>query len=240
MPPNFNLRILKNLPLALNGVLAIALAALYFLHFNLKGECEAGPTEQLDMAKVDSLSQTLKITYVNTDSIWNNYKLVADKLEVLEDMRVKSERRVVNKTSSLESQIGEMMEELQTKAADFERNGATMNESIQALRLQELQDLELNMRNFQMSAEQEVIELQEKLQTDLIRQETSDTEEIRGKINEYLEEYNATHQFTYILAYAAGGGIMLADDGLDITADVVVELNRRYDLENPPEEETEE
>jgi outer membrane protein len=192
------------------------------------------------MATVDSLSQTLKITYVNTDSIWNNYKLVADKLEVLEEMRVKSERRVVNKTSSLESQMGEMMQELQEKAGDLEANAATLPESIRNLRLQELQDMELNARNFQMSAEQEIVALQERLASELMEQESADTEEIRGKINEYLEEYNSTHGFTYILAYAAGGGIMLADEGLDITADVVAELNRRYDLENPSEEESDE
>ena len=192
------------------------------------------------MATVDSLSQTLKITYVNTDSIWSNYKLVEDKLEVLEGMRNKSERRVVNKTSSLESQIGEMMEELQAKAADLEANAASLNESIRNLRLQELQDMEMNLRNFQMNAEQEVMEMQERLAAELIEKETADTKEVRDRINAYLEEYNSTHGFTYILAYAQGGGILLADDGLDITADVIAELNRRYDLENPAEDETKE
>lgn len=230
---------MKNLSLILNGVLFVAVAILYFFHFSAPSESEEAK-EQLDMAKVDSLSQTLKITYVNTDSIWNNYKLVADKLEVLEGMRTKSERRVVNKTSSLEAQIGEMMEELQTKAADLEANAATMNESIRNLRLQELQDMELNLRNFQMSAEQEVIGMQERLASELMEQETADTKEVRDNINAYLEEYNSTHGFTYILAYAQGGGILLADEGLDITADVIAELNRRYDLENPTEEESEE
>ena len=166
--------------------------------------------------------------------------MVADKLEVLEGMRSKSERRVVNKTSSLESQIGEMMEELQTKAADLEANAASLNESIRNLRLQELQDMELNLRNFQMNAEQEVIEMQERLANELIEKETADTKEVRDNINAYLKEYNATHGFTYILAHAQGGGILLADEGLDITADVIAELNRRYDLENPTEEGSEE
>lgn len=227
---------MKNLSPILNVVLLIAVAVLYFFHFSGNSEAE-GPTESVNMAKVDSLSQTLKITYVNTDSIWSNYKLVADKLEVLEDLRVKSERKVSNKTSSLESQLGEMMQDLQSKAGALEANMATMNESIRNLRLQELQDMETNARNFQMSAEQEVMTLRERLATELMQKEGEDAGEITAKIKDYLKEYNETHKFTYILAYAEGGGILLGDEALDITADVVGELNRRYDIENPPAEE---
>ena len=230
---------MKNLSPILNVVLLIAVAVLYFFHFSGNSEAE-GPTESVNMAKVDSLSQTMKITYVNTDSIWSNYKLVADKLEVLEDERVKAERKVANKTSSLESQLGEMMQDLQAKAGALEANMATMNESIRNLRLQELQDMETNARNFQMSAEQEVMTLREKLATDLMQKEAADAGQITAKIKDYLKEYNETHKFTYILAYAEGGGILLGDEALDITADVIAELNHRYDIENPPAEEGEE
>lgn len=230
---------MKNLSPILNVVLLIAVAILYFFHFSGNSETE-GPTESVNMAKVDSLSQTLKITYVNTDSIWSNYKLVADKLEVLEDERIKAERKVANKTSSLESQLGEMMQDLQTKAGALEANMATMNESIRNLRLQELQDMETNARNFQMSAEQEVMTLREKLATDLMQKEAADAGQITAKIKDYLKEYNETHKFTYILAYAEGGGILLGDEALDITSDVIAELNHRYDIENPPAEEGEE
>jgi outer membrane protein len=236
LPTNFKHVLVKNLSPVLNVILLIAVAVLYFFHFSGNSEAE-NPTESVDMAKVDSLSQSLKITYVNTDSIWGNYKLVADKLEVLESERIKAERKVGNKTSSLESQLGEMMQELQSKAAALESNMATMNESIRNLRLQELQDMETNARNFQMNAEQEVMTLREKLATELMQKEAADAGQITAKIKDYLKEYNETHKFTYILAYAEGGGILLGDEALEITSDVIGELNRRYDTENPPAEE---
>lgn len=239
MPPNFKTVYVKNISLVLNVALLVAVAVLYFFHFSGRPEAE-GPAESVNMAKVDSLSQTLKITYVNTDSIWSNYKLVGDKLEILENLRIKAERKVSNKTSSLESQLGEMMQELQDKAEVLEASMPTMNESIRNLRLQELQDMETNARNFQMSAEQEVMALRERLSTDLMQKESKDAGEITTTIKAYLKEYNETHNFTYILAYAEGGGILLGDEALNITSDVVGELNRRYDIENPPTEEGEE
>lgn len=192
------------------------------------------------MAAVDSVSRSLKVAHVNTDSLWANYELVGVRLAELEEMRLKSERRIAAKNSQLEGQLTGMMNELQTKYSDLEAKGAGMSETIRNMRMQELQDLDANTRNFQVSAEQEIIELQTKLGQELADEELKHTSEIQSAMKNYLAEYNADKHFTYVLAYANSGGILLGDSALDITADVVKGLNDAYFAANPPAEEVEE
>jgi outer membrane protein len=229
---------MKNLSLVLNAILAIAVAVLYYFQF-------AAPKEEVrkntvDAAAVDSVSSKLKIAYVNTDSLWNAYKLIDDIQSELESERDKAERKVQSRTQRLESQLEQMAGELQVKMADFESKGRTMNETLRNMKMQELQDLQQNAQAFSLEADQEIAQLQQTLQSQLLDKELKGTKQVQDNIKAYLEQYNQDYDFTYVLAYSSeAGGILLGNPALDITKDVVAGLNDIYDAEQAATAEAE-
>jgi outer membrane protein len=221
---------MKNLSLVLNGVLAIAVAVLYYFQFAV--EQPEARKNTVDAAAVDSVSSKLKIAYVNTDSLWDAYKLINDIQTDLEAERAKAERKVEQRTTLLEKQLEQMAMELQTKMADFESKGRTMNETLRNMKMQELQDLQQNAQGFSLEADQEIAQLQQRLQGELLDKELKGTKQVQDNIKAFLKEYNQDYDFTYVLAYSSeAGGILLGNPALDITKDVLAGLNEIYDAE---------
>lgn len=226
---------MKSLPLVLNGVLAVAVAVLFYFQFADK-QPEARKNT-VDSAVIDSVSSMLKIAYINQDTLWNRYKLIDDLQADLEAERAKSERKVEQRSALLEKQLEQMARELQTKAADFEAKAQGMNEVLRNSKMQELQSLQQNAQAFSMEAEQEVGQLQQSLQSKLMDKELAGTSKVNNNIKAFLKEYNQEYGFSYVLAYSdQAGGILLGDPALNITADVVAGLNAIYDAEKAAEE----
>ena len=228
---------MKNLSLVLNGVLAVAVAILYYFQFSPKEEVRKNV---VDAAAVDSVSSKLKIAYVNTDSLWDEYKLINDIQDELEKDRAKAERKVEQRTALLEKQLEQMAAELQAKMADFESKGRTMNETLRNMKMQELQSLQQNAQTFSLEADQEITQLQQRLQNDLLDKELKGTKKVQDNIKAFLKEYNQDYDFTYVLAYSSdAGGILLGNPALDITKDVLAGLNEIYDAEQAAKAEAE-
>lgn len=222
---------MKNLSIVLNALLAIAVAVLYYFHFAAPRGSEL-PESTLDMAKVDSISSFMRIAYVNTDSLWDGYEIIAELEKDLQAERTKSEQRIISRTKTLETQGKEMMTTLQKKAQDFEAAGSSMSELIYNTKMRELQELEQNAREFQAGAQQEISNLQQTLTNQLLEKEAKGTEDINNRLKAYIKEYNKNKGFTYVLAYSSqAGGILLGDPALDITADIQAGLNALYKVE---------
>ncbi|MBP9153005.1 MAG: OmpH family outer membrane protein [Flavobacteriales bacterium] len=226
---------MKALPLVLNGILAVAVAILFYFQFaNNKPEARKNT---VDSAVIDSISSTLKIAYINQDTLWKNYKLIDDLQSALELERGQSEKKVEQRSALLEKQLEQMATELQTKAAKFEENAKGMNEVLRNSQMQELQSLQQNAQAFSMEAEQEVGGLQQSLSQKLMEKELEGTKKVTANIKKFLAEYNQEYGFSYVLAYSdEAGGILLGNPALDITADVVAGLNAIYDAEKAAEE----
>jgi outer membrane protein len=226
----------KNTSLIINGLLALAVAVLYYLHFSAP---QKSPTasSKVNMAAVDSISSNLRIAYVNTDTLWQQYGLIDELQAELEEERAKSEKRITSRTKSLETEFKSMMTSLQKKAEAFEKDSKGMSELIYNTRMRELQELEQNARMFEMQAREEVAELQETLTDKLLEKEAKGTRDINDRLKAYIKEYNSEQGFTYVLAYSSqAGGILLGDPALDITADIVAGLNAKYEGEKAAKE----
>ncbi|MCF8275799.1 MAG: OmpH family outer membrane protein [Flavobacteriales bacterium] len=225
---------MKNLSLAINAILAVAIAVLFYFEFS--GRRPEGRKNSVDAAVIDSVSSKLKIAYVNTDSIWNGYKLIIDIKSDLEVERMKSENKVEQRSNLLQNQLEQMARELQTKAADFEQRAQGMNEVLRNNKMQELQSLQQNAQAFSQEADQEIGLLQQSLQEKLMEKELKGTKEVQDNIKAFLKTYNEDYGFTYVLAYSSeAGGILLGDPALDITRDVLAGLNAIYDEDKAAE-----
>src|SRR5262245_49160962 len=96
---------MKNASLILNGVLIIAVAVLYFLHFS-PGKNSGG-----GMSGGSSTPSNVKVAYVNQDTVLKYYEFVkvnADKLEA--------------KAKSLQAQLTTRQQGLQREAQSYRSN----------------------------------------------------------------------------------------------------------------------
>ena len=55
-------------------------------------------------------------------------------------------------------------------------------------------------------------------------------EELFAKLTAYLKTYNKEKNYTFILGYQKGGGILFANDSLDITREILDGLNKEYQV----------
>jgi outer membrane protein len=58
-------------------------------------------------------------------------------------------------------------------------------------------------------------------------------EELRNKMNDFLEEYNKKAKYSFIFSYSAGMNVLFyKDSAYNITAEVVEGLNQSYKKSN--------
>jgi len=190
----------KNLSLILNGILAVAVIYLYVLHFS------GGSPAEPEQASNVSAGGIPKIAYVNSDTLLQYYDFFQDKRAELED-----------KAQKLQSDYETRAKGLQSEITAFQRNAGSMTMN-QARALEE--DL--------MKKQQNLVQYQQNLSTELMQEEAKVNEELYEKVAEYLEEYGANQNFKVVLTYTKNSGVLYADDSLDITRVVVDGLNERY------------
>jgi outer membrane protein len=223
----------KNLSLIMNAVLAVAVAVLFYLHFSKPSD--DAPKSTVDMAAVDSVSSRLRIAYIDIDTVLANYGFILEKNEEMKKKQTDAGKKVEGRARTLEAQFGSMMQELQTKAQQFEKDAEGMSELVRNTKMKELQDMEMNLRQFQAKADEEVSDLEENLSNALVEENLEYTKHVRDEIDAYLKEYNADGRFTYVLSSGTGMNILQADPALNITQDVLNGLNARYEAKKAAE-----
>jgi outer membrane protein len=204
---------MKNLSLIINGVLAIAVAILFYQVHSLKNGATVSldeGTEKTEVKPVVVSNTTLadsKIAYVNTDSINEHYQYIADFTKVIR-----------NKKASLESQMQSMTAKFQSEYEAFQQSaqaGVAPQSELQKQQAslerqqQELANKELQMQNLG-------IELEEK------------NMELNKSVKDYLQKIN-NGRFDYILSYSdLMPTILLTNPKLDITTEVLKGINEEY------------
>ena len=197
---------MKNLSLALNGVLIIAVGILYYLHFN--GNSKVVSDESLASGPMNVSSKG--IVFVNSDSLFEEYNFYRDqkaKFEV-EQVRIKAELK------------GEG-EKLQKDVATYQQQAVGMT------------DMERQQKEQQLGMRQQnLMEKKDALLGKLEELQTNTSEELYTKLNNYLREFNKDKNLQFVLGYQKGGGILFANDSLNVTREVIDGLNKAYASEN--------
>jgi outer membrane protein len=196
---------MKNISLVFNVVLSIAVAVLYYLHFNASGnqavdKKEAKPKATM-MPKIKLKSTPL--VYVNADSLWDNFEMVKQMRKELEGEKQRFETKFEADYHKLENDYLALRDKAETLS--------------QEEGMKQQQDL--------MAREQKLTEYRQTQSERLAKLEAEKTEKIQKAITEYLTEQYSKSNYAYILGYSAGGGILFANDSLEITNEVVDGLN---------------
>lgn len=196
---------MKNIQSILNIAFSIVLLFLLFMLLKDDESVTDKATTDQNLSNADSLSTEmgLQVRYINTDSIWANYAYVEEIREKLENKQQEFKKRLDSKVKNFEKEL-----------ISFQENAAGMSrfegEQKQKELLQKEQDLQL---------------LQEELSLKLVEEEEKMKTELRSRILDYLQQYKK-NGIDLIFDYSQSGSLLLANDSMDITSEVLAGLNK--------------
>ena len=151
-------------------------------------------------SKVAGTADATKIVYINTDTLLNNYQLAVELNEAF--LKKQEDRRT----------------ELNIKAKAIDQEGTEFQRKLQnngfiseARAIEARDQLLVKQENFRRLQEQSELNKQ-----------------LFDEITNFLKEYNKEKGFSIVLSTQLGGNVLYAEDGFDITKEIVDRLNANY------------
>lgn len=199
---------MKNISLALNVVLLIAVAILFYFHFSSKN-CSKG-SETLNNDKVvENINTSERIAYINTDSLLLKYNYYTFLQDSILGVQKKMENDLQTKSSKLEKEVAEFQRKVQL-------NSFISMESAQ----QQEQDL--------YRKQQELVQFQESLQMQMAVLNQNLNLQLYDSVINFAKIYNADNKYKYIINNTFGGTLIYGAPADNITDTIVSLLNQRY------------
>ncbi len=193
---------MKNVSLALNGILVVAVAVLYYLHFS-SGSKAASTTSD------STIPTDIKIAYINSDTVLKYYDFFKSNVEKLEAKGKKLDQDLQNRAQSLQNDI-----------TAYQRNYGSMTIGQAKAVEEDLGKKRQNLELYQRSLEQQLMEEQAKV-----------NEELYLKITDYLKGYAQEKELQVVLKYNTSSDLLYGGSAIDVTQDVIKGLNELYKVE---------
>lgn len=197
---------MKKSGIIIQAVLAVAVIGLYVLYFTGKGNGNSFSSSSSDSTSL-TLSQG-SIAYVNLDSVVARYDMTKELTKELEEKGKKFDTELNQKSKTFQSNV----QDFQYKA----QRGLEVSSKLAEMQRQLQED------------EQKLYGLRETYGAQLQEENAVMIRKIMNSIMEYLKEYNKDKNYSFVLGNTFDGKILYADNGLDITNDVVKGLNDKY------------
>jgi len=193
---------MKNIPVIFCAVSLVGLFAF--------GSCNAPHTKDAPVTTVAPLTpgavSTGKIAYVNIDSLEAKYELLKTKREEFKQRQEQME-------SELQRSYQQMASDAQEVQKKAQENTLTQSEYETATKRLNQQEQSLKSRK-------------ESLTDQLMKEQDDFNKDLKSRLDAFLEEYNKTRHYDYILSYSyAGSSLLYVNKQLDITQDVIDGMN---------------
>ncbi len=196
---------MKNLSLVINGVLFIAVAVLYFLHFSAKKTNDPKPKVTASKA-VGNTGTNAAIAYVELDSLNENITYIKNKRKELE-----AEQKAI------ETEWENSYKVLENKKNVFLKKGNAIT-----------QEMAQQFQGELMQEQQQVDEKKQSLSQRLNEKSYKFMDDIQKKLKDFLSEYNSQKNYMYIFTTGTGLDYMVyKDSSLNITDDVIAGMNEK-------------
>jgi outer membrane protein len=195
---------MKNLSLILNAILLVAVGVLFYLHFSGNKPLSVGGTSA-DLA----LPAELKVAYINSDSVLQNY-------DYLKANRVQIEA----KTKKIEQEYRNRAQGLQNEITAYQRNVTNMTLGQVKAVEEDLGKKQQNLQMYQQSLSQQLMEEEAKL-----------NKELYDRVTAYLKKYAAEKKLHFVLKFDPSSDVLFAGEALDVSNDVIQGLNTEYQQE---------
>ncbi len=183
----------------------LTLAVAILFYLHFKGNSNSNT--------VSSTATNTKIVYVNTDSLLNNYQFYKD-----------TQKEFENKGYRLQVDLGGRERALQNEIGAIQQRAQTMSQvELQAADLT-IKKKGADLQSYSQNAQQKLAEEQAKR-----------VDEIYNAIRDHIKALNKNNKYEYVLGYAKGGGILFADESVDVTKAIVTGLNDSYKAKAKPD-----
>lgn len=148
-----------------------------------------------------------RIVFVNTDSLLTNYQFYKD-----------AQKEFENKGYRLQVDLGQKERALQGEVAAIQQRASAMTQA-------ELQAADLTLKKKGAELQQ----YSQQKQAELGQEQAKKNEELYNNIRNYITKINKENKFEFVLGYSKlGGGILFADESVDVTQKVLEGLNKEY------------
>ena len=194
---------MKNLPIIL---LTIAVVVIYVLHF-LPHTKNSETIDTIETAR----NTDFRVAFINNDTLLTYYDYYTDIKKELERKKTKAQRQLQTRSSKLQEKV--ISAEKRAKAGLMSAN-------------------EIQRAQEKIAQDQQNLQIYSQTLTEgLIEEERIQQEKLMNKITDYIKIYNQSQQYDLILNYATGGTLWYGNKSMDITQDVLTQLNEAYDEE---------
>lgn len=231
------------LQLAINLVLALAVAGLYFLQFNHKAAAPAIATNKSVAVLASPDMNTATDTAAATNAATPEPEAAPEtpatapapavaggggfegKIAFVESSKMldgyqgmKDARKAFEgKARSWEKQNQNLVSSFKAAVEAYQKQAAALTAEQRAASEQKLQE-----------QQQQVGQRQQQLQAQAQEEEAKLTQTVLGSVNKKVEDYGKAHGYKLILIAAPSGTIAYGEKNLDITAPVLAYLNAQY------------
>jgi outer membrane protein len=188
------------LSLIMNLVLFAGLVVLYILYFM---DRKSG---DVNSAVLQKSNKAVSVGYVNSDSIMASYTLVEHMKDSLEAQTKKFEEQFNAAQSTFQVQVTDYQKKVKANTLSIEQATAT--------------EKALGQK------QEALLAMKDELTAKLAQQEQELNNVLQDSIMSCLKRYNKKYNFDYILGFSKGSGILYANDSLNITGEIINELNK--------------
>lgn len=195
----------NKLSLLFNIALAIGLAVLYILHFNPRN---SPPNHSEPIIVPPANAKGISIAYVNIDTLNEKY-------EWLREQKASLEKRLKNAENALRTKQEALMRDMEAFQNKYQ-SGTVPPAQLES----EYEGL--------MKRQQKLAEEEQRLAKQLAEEQEKANNEMWSNLETQLKSLQSQIGYDYILAYTKGGGqVLLANDSLEITKQVLDLLNQK-------------
>ena len=168
----------------------------------------ASPKMDEQPAAATAEGESIKIAYVEVDSLMSQYNFAKDYSVTLQRKSTNARNTLTQKGNQLQAAVDNFQKKLNN-------NGFTSREQAES------QQAAIQRQQRDLQA------LQARLEGELANETQQFNEALRDSLNNFLVQYNKAKKYDIILS-RAGDNILYANKKYDITQDVINGLNKRY------------
>jgi outer membrane protein len=185
----------------INIILAAGIVISIALFISNKNQTGASSISKADVP------QSLKIAYVDLDTIQSKYTFYQEKMQEFE-----------KKKESADRDLNNAFQKIDNERVAFLKRGESITqaeeENFQRVYQGKMQNLEEQKKNMENNIADDGIKTME---------------ELRKKMNAFLEEYNKKAKYSFIFSYSSGMNVLFyKDSAYNITNEVANGLNEAY------------
>ena len=129
-----------------------------------------------------------------------------------------------------------LSDELDSVAGEFQKEVQEFQEGMDRMSTKQREE-----RQNELVQKQQMLQQRQQQQSQMLRQESDQAiDSLIEEVKDYVAEYGKERGYSYIFGSNESANIMYAKEGLDITEEILEELNSRENMSTPAEEESSE